>query len=79
MEAKAVVLIQILTQSQTTKVAVTKKRIVDLIRTVLLNTVNKRFLFKKPTLNKYTETGHYIFPILLVFVFYYSDFYRKIL
>jgi len=67
--AKIVALIQILIQSQTTKAAVTKK-IVDLIRTVLLNIVNKRFPFKKLTLNKYVKYIPSFFSFCLIIVLF---------
>lgn len=76
MEVKAVALIQILIQSQTTKVAATRKRIVDLIRTVRLNIVNKHFLFKKLILNKYVKRQRYISNLL--FLLHYCDFCKKI-
>lgn len=62
-EAKAVALIRILIQNQTTKVAATKKRKVDLIQTVRLNIVNKRFPFKKPILSRYDVKDNVTFQI----------------
>lgn len=65
-EAKVVVLTRILIQNRTTKVVATTKRIVDLIRTVHLNTVNKPFPFKKLILNKYVDRQCYKFQMYFI-------------
>ena len=80
MEAKVVAPIRILIQNQTTKVAATKKRKVDLIQIVRLNIVNKRFPFKKPILSRYDVKDNITFSnsLFLFAFYYYCDFCKKV-